>query len=71
MSPTIHTTHILASAGLTVIQRKQGMQRQGTVELLPEKFDCNTRDGMVEIEDALSECPIRIGAGDQAIVEYG
>ena len=46
------------------------MQRVETVELLPDIFDCNTRDGTVEIEDSSSECLRRKCAENQTIVGF-
>ena len=70
MSPKTQTTHIFCSVALTVIQRKQRTQRVDTAELLPEEFDCNARDGTVEIEDTSRECPTRTWVEDKAIVDH-
>jgi hypothetical protein len=63
MSAAIQTTHMVPPSERvqfwTVIQREQGAQGFETVEVLPEDFNRNAGDEVVEEEDASSECLAR------------
>lgn len=56
MSAKVQMTHTSPSTFFIIIRRKQGAQGLESDEFLPEELDCNAGDGMVETEDASSEC---------------
>ena len=63
MSTLLQKTHLLPRLQVhsfsTIFVRKQPVQGQKTVEVVPEDFNCNARDEAIQEKEAFGECLAR------------